>query len=234
MLALVVVVSAAAAWGGSDPPHNYRVSAVPYYCTSTPMGKRCINAAVYYLDKARAKVGLPAYKLPADFPSLTPGEQMFILTNLDRVQYGLPPITGLTAALTHDALVSGVALGTDPSPSNTTNVQTWRSNWAAGYRNAPFAYEGWLWDDGPGSGNLDCTATVTSGCWGHRHNVLWKFGSSAVLAMGAAQGWGPNHGKGYAMLLVGGYPGYKPTYGYTWAKAVADGAGKNTYHPGSP
>ncbi len=232
-LALVVVASAVAAWGGSDPPHNYRIPAVPYSCTPAPLGKACVNAAVYYLDKARAKVGLPAYKLPADFPSLTPAKQMFILANLDRIQYGLPPITGLTAALTHDALV-GVEAGTDPSPSDTTNVSAWRSNWAAGYRNAPMAYEAWLWDDGVSSGNVECTATNTSACWGHRHNVLWKFGSGAVLAMGAVAGWGPGHGKGYGMLLVGGTAAYKPTYTYTWTQAVADGAGTHKYNPGTP
>ena len=29
---------------------------------------------------------------------------MFILTNLDRIQYGLPPLTGLVAALDQNAL----------------------------------------------------------------------------------------------------------------------------------
>jgi hypothetical protein len=189
---------------------------------------------VYYLDKARAKVGLPAYKLPANFRSLTSAQQLFILTNLDRIQYGLPPIAGMTAALGADALVRGVVPGTDPSPSNTTNVLGWTANWAAGYRNAPFAYEAWMWDDGLGSSNVDCTKANTSGCWGHRHDILWKFGSTAVTAMGAATGIGPGHGRGYAMLLVGGNAGYKPTYSYTWAKAVAAGAGTHKYNPGKP
>jgi hypothetical protein len=231
-MALVVVASAAAAWAGSDP--NYHVAAVPYYCAQSPMGKQCINAAVYYLDKARAKVGLPAYKLPATFRSLTQGQQIFILTNLDRIQYGLPPMAGMTDALNADARVRGVAAGTDPSPSDTTDVQAWNANWAAGYRNAPFAYEVWMWDDGLGSKNIDCTPADTSGCWGHRHNVLWKFGSTAVTAMGASTGLGPSHGRGYAMILVGGDAGYTPTYSYTWSQAVAAGAGTHTYNPGTP
>ena len=234
VLALVVVASAAAGWAGSDPARNYPLGKLPLACTTAPVGKKCVNAGIYYLDKARAKVGLTAYKLPADFPSLTSVVQMFILTNLDWIQYGLPPVKGLTAALNRDALVRGVSAGTDPSPSDTTDVRSWRANWAAGFRNAPMAYEAWMWNDGLGSGNFDCTASKASGCWGHRHDILWRFGSSAVLAMGAAVGLGPNHGRAYAMILVGGDAGYTPTYNYTWSQAVADGAGTNTYSPGLP
>ena len=233
VLALIAVASAAAGWAGTDPTQNYPIRNLPTACVKAPTGKRCINAGVYYLDKARAKVGLPAYNLPADFPSLAPAEQMFILTNLDRTQYGLPPITGLTAALNKDALVRGVKAGMDPSPSSTAGVKAWRANWAGGWYNAPMAYEGWMWNDGPGSGNIDCTAAHKSGCWGHRHNILSRFGSGAVLAMGAAAGSGPSHGLAYAMILVAGGASYKATYSYTWSSAVADGAGKNSYKPGS-
>jgi hypothetical protein len=233
VLALIAVASAAAGWAGTDPAQNYPISTLPVACAKAPTGKKCINAGVYYLDKARAKVGLPAYKLPADFPSLTPAEQMFILTNLDRVQYGLPPITGLTAALSQDALVRGVKAGADPSPSSTAGVKAWNANWAGGWSNAPMAYEGWMWNDGVGSANIDCTAAHKSGCWGHRHNILWKFGANAVLAMGAAAGVGPSHGPAYAMILVAGGASYKATYSYTWSSAVADGAGTNSYKPGN-
>lgn len=233
MLALVVAGSAAAGWAGSDPPHNTPIGMVPAACATAPAQKTCINAGVYYLDKARANVGQSAYKLPADFPSLQPAQQLFILTNLDRIEYKLPPIKGLTAALNTDALVRGVKAGMDPSPSVTANLKGWNANWAAGMYNAPMAYEAWMWDDGLGSGNIDCTSSNKSGCWGHRHNVLWKFGSGAVLAMGGAAGKGPT-GRGFAMILVGGNSAYAPKYSYTWAQAVADGAGTHVYNPGKP
>ena len=233
LLALVVAAGAAAGWGGRDPARGYPLGNLPLACAKAPTGRTCINAGVYYLDKARAKVGLTAYKLPADFPSLAPAKQMFILTNLDRIQSGLPPIKGLTAALNLDALVHGVQAAGDPSPTSTTGLRGWNSNWAGGFSNAPMAYEAWVWNDGLGSGNADCTASNKSGCWLHRHNVLWRFGANAVLAMGAAAGFGPSHGRAYAMLLVGGVaPGFRPTYSYTWKQAVADGAGTNTYNPG--
>jgi hypothetical protein len=232
-LALVFVASALAGWAGSDPAQNYPLGKMPPACSTAPLGRPCVNAAIYYLDKARAKLLQPAYKLPADFPSLTPAQQMFILTNLDRIEYGLPPITGLTAQLSSDALTTGVKTGTDPSPS-ASNLTGWTANWAAGYANAPIAYEAWMWDDGPGSANIDCTASDASGCWGHRHDVLWKFGSGSVLAMGAAAGLGPKGGRAYAMLLVGGSSAYQPRYTYLWSQAVADGAGTHTYNPGVP
>jgi hypothetical protein len=230
-LALVVVASASGAWGGGkDPAHNTPIRRVPSFCKSSPTGEKCIDTGVYYLDKARRRVGLPPYALPANFPSLPPPEQMFILVNLDRVQYGLPPITGMTTALDHDALVSGVWRVDDPHPSNTAGLNVWWPGWAGAFYNAPMAYEGWVWDDGLGSKNPRCTPTDHSRCWGHRHSVLWRYGP--VLAMGAAAGRGSNHRRGYAYLFVGGNADYTPTYTYTWKEAVADGAGTNAYDPG--
>ena len=232
-LALVVVASGSAAWGGKDPPHKTRIGRLPSQCRGAPTGTECINAAVYYLDKARSRVHLPPYALPANFPSLPPPRQLFILVNLDRVQYGLRPIPGMTAALDHDALVSGVWRADDPHPSNTTGLNTWWPGWAGAFYNAPMAYEAWVWDDGLGSTNPRCTPSDHSRCWGHRHSVLWKYGP--VLAMGAAAGRDSrHHHRGYTYLFVGGNAAYKPTYTYTWKQAVEDGAGTNTYDPGPP
>lgn len=233
-LALVVVASASSAdWKGKDPPKNAPLGRLPSSCNAAPTGEQCIDAAVYYLDRARAKVGLPAYALPANFPSLSPPQQLFILVDLDRVQYGLQPITGMTAALNHAALVSGVWRADDPHSSNTTGLNIWWPGWAGAFHNAPMAYEAWVWADGLGSKNPRCTRTDHSRCWGHRHSVLWNYGP--VLAMGAAAGRDlRHHHLGYAYLFVGGDADYTPTYTYTWKQAVADGAGTNTFDPGPP
>jgi hypothetical protein len=229
-LALVVVASASAAWGGKDPPRNTRIGRLPSSCRSSPRGKTCIDAVVYYLDKARSRVHLPPYALPADFPSLPPPRQLFILVNLDRIQYGLPPFPGMTARLDHDALVSGVWRADDQHPSNTTGLTAWWPGWAGAFSNAPMAYEVWVWDDGLGSTNPRCTRHDHSRCWGHRHSVLWRYGSN--LAMGAAAGRDSRHRRSYAYLFVGGNARYKPVYTYTWQQAVDDGAGTNAYDPG--
>jgi hypothetical protein len=230
VLALVVVAAASAAWGGKDPSRGTRMLTMPSSCKASPAGKTCIDAGIYYIDKARGKAGLGPLKLPANFPSLSPTKQMFILVNLDRIAYHLTPIPGLTSALNHDALVHGVWRVDDPYPSHTSGLSVWWPGWAGAFYNVPMAYETLVWNDGLGSTNPRCTSTDHSRCWGHRHSVLWKYGSHA--AMGAAAGRGSDHKRGYAYLFVGGSSSYHPRFTYTWKAAVKAGAGTNTYDPG--
>ena len=197
-----------------------------------PTGKQCIDAGVYYLDKARAS-SPAAVRAPGELPVVVAIAAVFILVNLDRVQYGLPPFPGMTAALNHDALVSGVWRADDPHPSNTTGLNTWWPGWAGAFYNAPMAYETWVWDDGLGSTNPRCTPTDHSRCWGHRHSVLWKFGLGARDGRGCGTRFAPPP-RGYACIFVGGDAGYTPAYTYTWEQAIEDGAGTNTYDPGPP
>lgn len=207
---------------GPDPTSNFPIGSLPSACDSDPAGAVCISASVAYLDQARATLGQPPYALPGDFASLSPAQQALILTDSDRVLYNLPPITGLTAALDEDA-AAGVLSDSDPEPS-TSSWYGYTSNAAWGNENIVLAYEGWMYDDGPDSDNIDCTASDPSGCWGHRHDILWQFGSGA-LAMGAAAGTDASGNPSYTMLLIQGSPSFSPAYTYTWAQALADGAG---------
>jgi hypothetical protein len=206
---------------GTDPSTNFQIGALPQACQTDPTGVVCIDASVGYLNQARASLGQPPYALPADFASLTPAQQALILTNSDRVLYNLPPITGLTDALDGDA-AAGVTSDSDPTPS-TSDWYGYTSNAAWGDANMVLAYEGWMYDDGLGSDNVDCTASDTSGCWGHRHDILWQFDAGA-LAMGAAAGTDSSGNRSFTMLLVQGSPSFNPVYTYTWAQALADGA----------
>ena len=217
---------------GQDPSSNFPVNTVPPACSTDPTGATCVRAAVADLDAARAALGQAPYKLPTNFTSLPGAEQGFVLANLDRVLYGLPAIPGITAALSSDA-ASGVARDTDPRPSN-PNFNYFTSNWAGGFNNMPLAYEAWMYDDGQGSGNLDCTSNNTTGCWGHRHDVLWSFDGGNPLAMGVAAGTDAAGSSGYAMLLGEGDQGYVPVYTYTWARAVAAGANAGVVGPPAP
>jgi hypothetical protein len=222
---LAVAAHALADSAGTDPSSNHPAPPMPGSCASAPTGADCINASVAVLDQARASLGQPAYAVPSNFVSLTPAEQGFVLANLDRILYGLAPVTGLTAALDNDA-AAGVNADADPQPA-ASNYLAWTANWAGGFSNMPLAYEAWMYDDGPGSGNLDCSSSNTAGCWGHRHDVLYKFDpTGGALAMGVAQGTDPAGEAGYAMLLFGGDGSYRPSYVYTWAQAVAAGAGR--------
>jgi hypothetical protein len=212
----------AAGPAGTDPSHNFPAARVPVSCKLHRTGPACIDSAVRYLDQARASLGQGPYVLPSNFDALPAEEQAFVLTNLDRVLYGLPPIPGLTAALGLDA-ARGASTDGDPVASD-PDVTSYTSNWAGGFLNMPYAYGAWMYDDGPGSGNLDCTPADAGGCWGHRHDVLWRFDSPGPLAMGASGGRHSAGRPGYTMLLVEGNSTYKLVYSYTWAEALANGA----------
>lgn len=235
MLVAVVLMAAAPAWGdgpaGSDPANQFPLGPMPEACESQPDGAVCQNAAIYYLDQARASLGQPPYALPADFTSLSPIDRDLILTNLDRGLYALPPMPGLTDGLDADA-ANGVAVDDDPRSSD-PDFNYWGSNWDGPVQNIEVAYEAWMFWDGLGH-NLECTPTNMSGCWGHRHNVLWSFGGTGALAMGAAAGPDASGQQGYTMLLGEGDSSYVPTYTYTWAAAQTDGAGTHAYDPGIP
>ena len=209
---------------GPDPRSNFPVNSLPSSCDQ-PRSAACLDASVGFLNQARTGLGQGPYQLPANFDLLSAPIQQFILTNLDRIQYGLPPFTGITANLTQDAM-GGIVRDTDPHPTD-PNFNYWTANWAGGFENVVLAYEAWMYDDGVGSGNLDCTSPGAAGCWGHRHDVLWSFDGAGPLAMGSAVGTDSGGSPGYAMVLGEGEAGaYQPAYTYTWSQAVADGAGR--------
>jgi hypothetical protein len=154
-------------------------------CRSAPTGTACTNAAISALNHARAVLGLGSYAIPAGFVSMNVAQQLLTLSNLDRVLYGLQAISGINTTL-NSAAQLGVTNGGDPSGVDvgSNKWQTWASNWAAGYPNATFAYYAWMYDDGPGSANIACSASDTAGCWGHRLNILRNFGSGVQIALG--------------------------------------------------
>jgi hypothetical protein len=223
-----VATGTALAFGpvGKDPANNFKLGRLPVACSSAPTSGACVNGVVYWLDQARASLHQGPYKLPSDFTKLSAAKQAFILVNLDRIHYGLTPITGLTSQLNGWAL-AGVKNDRDPVSGDPRLGGT--ATWAGGLANIETAYESWVYDDGYGSNNLECTSPHAAGCWGHRHAVLWSFGPGGVLAMGAATGRDRSGTPAEAMILVKGTGTYHPTYYYTWSQAVAAGAGTNNY-----
>ena len=204
---LVALTDAAPASGASiNPQYNIRISGkysnVTWYfrhtsCERAPAGSTCENAVVKALDHARAALGKPNYDLPARFDSLTAAEQLLVLVNDDRHVYGRAAVRGLNAALDKGA-VAGAKKNLDPSQVGTGWVAV-ASNWAGGMRSALFAYYGWMYDDGLDpdgtSKNIDCSTSHPSGCWSHRNNMLFNFGSGNQIALGighATTGSGPS------------------------------------------
>jgi hypothetical protein len=223
------LVFAAGASAAANPAANIAVGPLPAACTSAPRGAICQRAMVVALDRARATLGLGPYLLPPDFYSLTGSQQLLILSNLDRLSYGLPPVAGLSPVLNAVA-ATGVSADADPDPSALLRSFAsfgWSSNWAGGYGNALEAYYAWMYSDGWGgkqTSNLDCTSPVSSGCWGHREDIL-AFPQAGLLSMGAAVRRDPSGQIGYAMTLVWTPPTNWTSYSYSWASAEADGAG---------
>jgi hypothetical protein len=154
-------------------------------CRSAPTGAACTNAAIASLNHARAVLGIAAYNIPANFVSMTPQQQLLVLSNLDRAVFGLQQLAGLNSTL-NSAAQQGVTNGGDPIGVDVGSVQwqSWGSNWASGYPNAAYTYDAWMYDDGLGSSNGDCTSSNSAGCWGHRLNTLHNFGSNVQIGMG--------------------------------------------------
>jgi hypothetical protein len=199
-LILGLVAPAAASAASGDPSANRPLSrSTLINCSYDASSSSCINSALADINAARAAEGVPAMVLPNNFASMTVPVQLLNLANLERVDRGLAPILGLSAALNQDAQ-NAAAQDADPMPTHFYGDMA-TSNWAGGDASSLEADFEWMYDDGMGSGNLDCTSSDQSGCWGHRHDILWHF--SAPIAMGAGYGSG-QYGPSLTELFVGG------------------------------
>jgi hypothetical protein len=136
----------------------------------------CGNDALQAINAARAVEGVGPMTLPSNWFSLSIPEQLFVVTNLERVDRGLAPFTGILASLDADA-TTGALLGTDPPVVSGAADRAYGSNWSGNYVSPLVVDYEWMYDDGWGgsqaaSQNFDCTSPNAAGCWGHRDNVL--------------------------------------------------------------
>ena len=146
----------------------------------------CQNATLLAIDNARAQEGVGPMHLPANYDTLSLPEQLLVVVNLERQDRGLATFAGLTQTL-DSAAALGAAANADP----VLNFQaSYASNWAGGLPSVLTADYEWMYNDGYGSANIDCTSPTSPGCWGHRENILIQFPTStqgsADLYFGAA------------------------------------------------
>ena len=147
-------------------------------------------------NTARANEGCTTpLVLPANYDALTPAQQEVAVLNLEREARGegdlqLDSTIASQVALNHGLEVAQYGYFDHASP---INVPSWGSPYVGlprmtinpvftgdtfledlegGAGNPAETVYGFLYFDGPGANNLACTATVTWGCWGHRHTVL--------------------------------------------------------------
>jgi hypothetical protein len=218
-LVLVLVWLSAAARGATSPHENIPLGSEPSSCANEA-SLECERWVIGRLDAARGDLGLPAYALPADFTSLSADRQLFILTDLDRTSYGDTAVYGLNTNLS-EAAQAGVREARDPTPPAAGGP--WKgfgSDWAS--TGALIGYYLWMYDDGYGGPNGDCTSPSAAGCWGHRRVILGEAVSlPQPQLMGAAAGAAARNGGSALIISSNGSTG---AY-YTWAQAQKEGAG---------
>lgn len=192
-----------------DPPAEMPLTAPP---ACGPWSRRqldspgCTRAALAAIDRARAAEGVGPMYLPSYYPHLTVPEQLLVVVDLEREARGLPIFLGLSKALDADAQ-QGADQGRDPvGPQDAA----WGANWAGGSPSALLSDWVWMYDDGPGGANVDCTPSHRLGCWGHRDALLGDYGLDPV--MGAA---GRVGGGGSMAVLFAQMP-LPPPGGWQW------------------
>jgi len=177
------------------PPNRPR----PGCLTSTGCTEAQLVAAI---DQAHASEGIPALALPSDYASLSTQQQLIAVIDAERVARGLPRLTE-NATLDADA-AAGARAGTDPQLGHVTGWggSIWAATSAASVILADYL---WMYDDGPGGTNIDCTGSDTGGCWGHRNVIL---GWTATISKGAVVDgslWvGSRIGTGFATITQEG------------------------------
>jgi len=206
----------------NNPPAN--ISPDPYFYNSCEFGNDeidnsddCTNPALQATNYARSLENVSAMILPTNYASLTVAQQLFVIANLERVGRELPPMEGLVASY-NSLAQTGADDDNDPmGPSS----YAWGSNWAGGFPCVLGANYAWMYMDGPGGENIDCTSAHSSGCWGHRDNILGNFSrNGGTPLMGAAYSLKASMSPSMTQLFVDYTELSLPTLVYTWQDAL--------------
>jgi len=146
-----------------NPTRNFRLASV--------------NRVLASINAARAsEEGLGPLRFNATrFAHLSVSEQVFVVSNMERVSRGLYPAVAMVTRL--DALAMYAARhDEDPVDNGASFSSIWSSAPGSFGQPAFFADFGWMYDDGPPPQyifrNVDCAHAGQSGCWGHRDNIL--------------------------------------------------------------
>lgn len=195
LLATVLPLTAASAGAPTltinDPaattaPSQQFIAACDGMAATPSANQACDGVAIPEFNSARAKEGVKPLVLPEDFDTLSVPLQVLTITDLERVDRGLPPVPGLSSYL--DGLAQQGADAKDHPPLAPLNGRSQETvNWA-GTNSALLAAFMWMYWDGPGGGNLGCQKAGDSGCWGHRHDLMYSYDSPMAMGAGVAQG----------------------------------------------
>jgi hypothetical protein len=198
-------------------------------CQPTDDTLGCISQEIAAIDNAQIQEGLQPITINvAALTELSPADQMFVLTDLERATRGLPPVEAMTAQL--DAVATkGAVQMTDPALAGWTltggkGAIAWDSNWAGGLNTVGSDYF-WLYSDGEGY-NIDCTPTDQSGCFEHEENVLAPLSGTCnsqrtlpQMVMGAGVAMTAEYGPSEAEIIVQECGGLPSDIVFTWSEA---------------
>jgi len=207
------------------PPANPPVSIPPNpnflaACSATNYddSSGCVSTTLAAIAHGRSAEGVPAMTLPSNWGALNPPEQLYVVTNLERTARGLPALSSMASVL-DQAAAEGASAGEDPSPPAGFPFSQWGANWAGGVGNPLEADYYWMYDDGPGSNNADCTAGNSGGCWGHRDMILLSMACSPCVMGTAVDVHGWNGQPSWAEILVS--TSGDPAADFTWQQESA-------------
>ena len=248
--AIVLVVSSGVLFGqlagsvGTPAVSAYTARAVPRVllhnippspnflsgCAASAVSTFCLGQEVEAIDNARAQEGVAPINIRlAAWRRLSSPQQLFVLANLERNARGLSPAVAMTAQLDRVAAI-GAANTNDPILTGWTltsgkHVVTWSSNWAGGVSGLEADYF-WMYSDGRGGYNVDCTAASSSGCWQHRENILMPMqanacgGATPKLVMGAAVTSAAQYAPSESEIFAEECGGVPKDVVFTWSRAV--------------
>jgi hypothetical protein len=180
----------------ADPANNTSpsqafVEACSGMGTSTADNVRCDAAALKDFDAVRKSEGMGRMSLPRDFATLSASSQLLAISDIERVDRGERAVRGRSKPL--DTLaVQGAKDDADPQFPNPFTGNSGGANWAGAGNSVLLDDFYWMYDDGLGSFNGDCTQANQSGCWGHRHDIINNYDGPVVMGAGVAYNthWG--------------------------------------------
>ena len=203
----------------SNPPNN--ISPNPNFfqvCSENGQldtSTACFVSTLAAIDNARAQEGVGPMILPANYLSLSVPDQLLAVTDAERVGRGLQPFIGLTQEL-NSAAQNGANSDSDPQVPLNYSWTVVGSNWAGGFPSVLATDYEWMYYDGYGSNNLDCSSPSAPGCWGHRDNILDPNYPCNPCTMGAAYAIGTQYSPSFATIMVGDNSGTSYSYTYSY------------------
>jgi hypothetical protein len=260
-LGVCVLLAAGGAGAQSDPLANPAANRPPPYysvdtgnCTMGPTpscpspcfphakfvynaSAKCTQLLLTAVNQAQRAEGRAAIAPPSNYTHLGPGQQLFVLVNLERLSRHVPPLVGLSTYLNRDAAAGAEGSQDPPFQAAYGPVHVWLppgggnygfgSTWAGNSVNSVAAVFGWMYDDGWGgshgaTSNYTCTSPTAKGCWGHRDILLGEYtGTTCTTCIAGAAYASPSAGgfkESYAFIEV--RPTATTPLVFTWASEL--------------